>query len=212
MSRGCGMLICKFIRTNLLINLLVLSMVLGTGLGCALRFLWSPLQKRNIGYLKLPGDIMLNTLRMVSVPLVISGIISSLASLSIRTSGSIGLRALIYYMFTTLCAVITGIVGVVLAHPGRCTVDVLETPVNEINQLDSFLDMIRNAFPDNIVAAMLSKKQTVVTEKVVPSDGDSDSIHIYTDNVNNTFVNTSEKQYEGIPALYFTHDSVSISC
>ncbi|XP_021365021.1 excitatory amino acid transporter 5-like [Mizuhopecten yessoensis] len=51
---------------------------------------------------------MFSTLRMVSVPLIVSGIVSSLASLSMKTSGSIGLRALVYYLTTTLCAVVTG--------------------------------------------------------------------------------------------------------
>ncbi|XP_069126789.1 excitatory amino acid transporter 3-like isoform X2 [Argopecten irradians] len=168
MSRKhCLKLFCRFLRNNTLVVFLIVAMISGIGLGCALRTMWSPLEKRKIGYLKFPGDIMLNTLRMVSVPLVVSGIITSLATLSMKTSGSIGLRALCYYLFTTVCAVITGIVGVVLVQPGKQIIGVSDKPDNGINHLDSFLDMIRNALPDNIMAATFSKKRTVVAEEIV---------------------------------------------
>ncbi|OWF44776.1 Excitatory amino acid transporter 5 [Mizuhopecten yessoensis] len=85
---------------------------------------------------------MLNTLRMVSVPLVVSSIISSLASLSMKTSSSIGLRALVYYLVTTVCAVITGTVGIDIISMGKETKQSI-TLGDGMNQLDSLLDMIR---------------------------------------------------------------------
>ncbi|XP_033737383.1 excitatory amino acid transporter 3-like isoform X2 [Pecten maximus] len=153
----------KCVRRNLLVILLIASMLFGIALGCVVRTMWSPSDTRNIFYLKFPGEIMLNTLKMVSVPLVVSSIISSLASLSMKTSGRIGLRALVYYLVTTVIAVITGTVGIVIISSGKETIEDTSEISKGTSQLDALLDMIRNAFPDNLVEATLSKKQSVLS-------------------------------------------------
>ncbi|XP_060076947.1 excitatory amino acid transporter 1-like [Ylistrum balloti] len=158
-----GHSVIKIIRSNLLVILMLMAMLIGIGLGCLIRTCCAPLDNRTIVYLKFPGDIMLNTLRMVSVPLVVSSIISSLASLSMRTSGSIGLKALVYYLLTTVCAVITGTLGIVMISDRKSIAEEATEIANDIHQLDSFLDMMRNAFPDNLVKATFSKKQSLLS-------------------------------------------------
>ncbi|XP_033737378.1 excitatory amino acid transporter 1-like [Pecten maximus] len=158
----------KCVRRNLLVILLIASILFGIALGCVVRTTWSPSDRRNIFYLKFPGEIMLNTLKMVSVPLVVSSIISSIATLSMKTSGSIGLRALVYYLVTTVIAVITGTVGIVIISSGKETIVDTSEISKGTSQLDALLDMIRNAFPDNLVEATLSKKQTVMSSKIIP--------------------------------------------
>ncbi|XP_021365019.1 excitatory amino acid transporter 1-like [Mizuhopecten yessoensis] len=171
-----GNAVAKFIRRNLLVILILMSMLFGIVLGCVLRTTGSLVDRRNHFYLKFPGDIMLNTLRMVSVPLVVSSIVSSLASLSMKTSGSIGLKALIYYLVTTVCAVITGTVGIVVISIGKEAAEQPGRISNSMSQLDSVLDMMRNALPDNLVKATFSKKQTVLSKHNVEIVNDTGSV------------------------------------
>lgn len=133
----------RFLRRNLLIILMVAALVLGLILGIAIRPSLSPMEKRKIAYLKFPGELVINAIRMICLPLVVSSVVAALASLPMKTSGGIGVRALMFYLGTTLCAVITGIVGVVVVHPGRNTVEVTQESAHQSNPLDSFLDMMR---------------------------------------------------------------------
>ncbi|OWF44775.1 Excitatory amino acid transporter 4 [Mizuhopecten yessoensis] len=171
-----GNAVAKFIRRNLLVILIFMSMLFGIVLGCVLRTTGSLVDRRNHFYLKFPGDIMLNTLRMVSVPLVVSSIVSSLASLSMKTSGSIGLKALIYYLVTTVCAVITGTIGIVVISIGKEAAEQPGKISNGMSQLDSVLDIMRNVLPDNLVKATFSKKQTVLSKYNVEIVNDTGSV------------------------------------
>ncbi|XP_060076957.1 excitatory amino acid transporter 1-like [Ylistrum balloti] len=175
--RSRGQSFVHFIRKHLLVILMMTSMLFGIGLGCLLRLSWSHFEKRKIFYLKFPGDIMLNTLQMLSVPLVVSSIISSLASLSMRTSGSIGLKALVYYLLTTVCAVITGTVGITIVSSGTEATSEARELSKGISQLDSLLDMMRNAFPANLVGATISKQQSMLVTHSVEIVDDTRSNH-----------------------------------
>ncbi|XP_069126787.1 excitatory amino acid transporter 1-like isoform X2 [Argopecten irradians] len=157
----------KCLRRNLMVVMIAVSIILGISLGCAIRTSWSPSDKRKIFYLKVPGEIMMNMLRMVSVPLVVSSIISSVASLSMKTSGRIGMTAVVYYLGTTVCSVITGTVGIVIISNGKKSVKQAAGTTKGTSQLDALLDMLRNAFPDNLVEATLSKKQSVMPSQNV---------------------------------------------
>lgn len=137
-----------FFLNNLLILCLILSLILGIGLGTALRTIQPKLTSRNIGYLRFPGDLLMNMLSFLIVPLIISSLISGLSSLDTRASGRIGLRAIIYYLTTTLAAVILGIVLSVTIQPGSRGGDPDDIADGEgdrvVNTADTFLDLIRS--------------------------------------------------------------------
>lgn len=66
------------------------------------------------------GDIFLNSLMMIVVPLVIFSMIVGITGLGdIRKIGSIGRRTVIYYMVTTGISVIIGIILVNIVQPGK---------------------------------------------------------------------------------------------
>lgn len=137
----------KFVKVNLLVVFLLLALVLGVGLGAALRTLDPPMSKRGIMYLRFPGDILMNMLSFLIVPLVISSLISGLSSLDTRASGKMGLRAVVYYLTTTFAAVVLGIILSVSIEPGTRGADV-NTPSSGaedrvVNTADTFLDLIR---------------------------------------------------------------------
>ena len=71
--------------------------------------------------LSLPGEILMRMLKMLILPLIVSSLIVGLADLDQTASGKLGRRAVVYYMGTTLCAVIMGIILVVAINPGSDT-------------------------------------------------------------------------------------------
>ena len=82
---------------NLLILFMVLAVIIGVCLGIGLRQIWSKDEKRKLHYLRFPGDLLMNMLKMMIIPLIVSSLISSLAFLDAKASGRMGLRAIIYY-------------------------------------------------------------------------------------------------------------------
>ncbi len=72
----------------------------------------------DIQYIDFPGRLFINILKMLILPLIVSSIISALAQLDAQSSGKMGVRALIYYLGTTLIAAIIGIILVLSIRPG----------------------------------------------------------------------------------------------
>jgi Na+/H+-dicarboxylate symporter len=70
-----------------------------------------------IGFL---GDIFLNALFMMVVPLVVASMVTGVAKLGhISRLGTLGIRTIIYYMSTTAISVIIGIILVNIIQPGK---------------------------------------------------------------------------------------------
>ena len=66
------------------------------------------------------GDVFLNSLMMIVVPLVILSMIVGITGLGdIRNLGSIGWRTVVYYMITTGISVLIGIILVNIIQPGK---------------------------------------------------------------------------------------------
>jgi proton glutamate symport protein len=65
------------------------------------------------------GDLFLRLLQMLVVPLIVSSLITGVTGMGdLRTLGSIGGRAIAFYVTTSLLAIVTGIVLVNLIRPG----------------------------------------------------------------------------------------------
>lgn len=138
------------------------------GLGFGLRAADIHKDVRKIMYVSFIGDIFLNMLKVVILPLIVSSLVTGLAAMESQTSGKIGLRAVIYYLTTTFLAVILGIVLVVTIQPGKIKSTVMnsayETPdaaKDPVMTVDTFLDLIRNMFPSNIVQACFEQVSLV---------------------------------------------------
>ena len=65
------------------------------------------------------GDLFLNALKMVVVPLIAASIITSIAGMgSGRSLGRLGLKTISFYLFTSLMAILAGLMMVNLVKPG----------------------------------------------------------------------------------------------
>ncbi|MFC1489948.1 dicarboxylate/amino acid:cation symporter [Candidatus Latescibacterota bacterium] len=71
-------------------------------------------------HLKIIGDIFLNILFVLVIPLIISSMISGISGLGdVRHLGSLGLKTIIFYISTTFMAVLIGIILVNIIEPGK---------------------------------------------------------------------------------------------
>ncbi|TFJ98402.1 neurofilament light polypeptide-like [Platysternon megacephalum] len=79
-----------------------------------------------------------------------------------------GLRAVVYYMVTTIIAVFIGILMVIIIHPGKGSKDKLhrEGKIEQVQTTDAFMDLVRNMFPPNLVEACFKQYKTQYSTRV----------------------------------------------
>ena len=66
------------------------------------------------------GDLFLRLLQMLVVPLIVSSLITGITGMGdLRTLGSIGGRAIVFYLTTSFIAILTGIFVVNIIKPGK---------------------------------------------------------------------------------------------
>ncbi|CAH1640142.1 unnamed protein product [Spodoptera littoralis] len=155
----------SFVRENLLTLLTVIGVVAGTILGCCLRASGQEWSRRDVMYFQYPGELFLRMLKSLIVPLLVSSIVSAIGSLDLSLSGKVGLRAIIYYMTTTICAVMLGIALVTTIKPGKDSEDYTQPNstkivVKDTLTSDTLLDLIRNVFPENLAQATIATYRT----------------------------------------------------
>lgn len=185
-------------KENLLLILLLGSVVTGCALGFVIRNTsteaWT---KRDIMYLMFPGEMLMRMLKMLILPLVISSLISGIAGLDAGTCGKMGLRTIVYFASTTICAVVLGIIMTMIIRPGvggRKDSIKRYGKAADINAADTFLDLIRNMFPDNLIVASYSgfRSGQVETETNVsmeiPYRPEMNNVSFYTPTSNNTII------------------------
>nr|XP_056700481.1 excitatory amino acid transporter 4-like [Euleptes europaea] len=156
-----------FFQRHAFVLLTVSSVLLGITLAMALR----PYRMtfRQIKYFSFPGELLMRMLQMLVLPLIVSSLITGMASLDGRASGKMGMRAVVYYMLTTIIAVFIGIFMVLIIHPGKGGKGrgQQEGKVEQVHTTDAFLDLIRNMFPPNLVEACFRQYKTQYSVRVV---------------------------------------------
>ena len=103
------------------------------GLAIGVLYAWLSIQfgwnEFTIDYIKPFGDIFINALKLIAVPLVLFSIISGVSSLGDPAKlGRLGIKTVITYLLTTMTAVVVGLLLVNLFQPGaRVSEDLLES-------------------------------------------------------------------------------------
>lgn len=133
-------------KQNIFLLFLLCGIISGVIIGVVIK-VTSPefyLDERNLMYIGFPGDLLLRMLKCMIIPLIVTSLISGMASIPGAASGRLGVVAILYYNITTFFAVCVGILLVVTIRPGdrgkkseSGDGDTLVQPV------DSFLDLIR---------------------------------------------------------------------
>nr|XP_023408060.1 excitatory amino acid transporter 4 isoform X2 [Loxodonta africana] len=159
--------VLRFLCRNAFILLTISAVVIGVSLAFALR----PYQLtyRQIKYFSFPGELLMRMLQMLVLPLIVSSLVTGMASLDNKATGRMGMRAAVYYMVTTVIAVFIGILMVTIIHPGKGSKEGLhrEGRVEPVPTADAFMDLVRNMFPPNLVEACFKQFKTQYSTRVV---------------------------------------------
>ena len=108
-------------------------------------------------YIKPIGDIFLNLLKFIVVPLVLLSIICSIVSMKDMTSlGRLGVRALCYFMITTIFAIVMGLLVSSLLGDLFPAISLVKGAEEIEAPSITFMDQIVNFFPKNIIDPILN--------------------------------------------------------
>ncbi|XP_077129453.1 excitatory amino acid transporter 1-like isoform X2 [Ranitomeya variabilis] len=134
-----------FLHRNAFVILTIAAVVLGIVLAFALRPY--KMSYRQIKYFSFPGELLMRMLQMLVLPLIVSSLVTGMASLDSKASGKMGLRAVVYYTVTTLIAVFIGIVMVIIIHPGKGSKETMtaQGKIERVQAADAMLDLVRYA-------------------------------------------------------------------
>uniref|UniRef100_A0A8C6KIN1 Amino acid transporter n=1 Tax=Nothobranchius furzeri TaxID=105023 RepID=A0A8C6KIN1_NOTFU len=156
-----------FLKKNAFVLFTVGAVVVGVILGFALRPY--KMSYREVKYFSFPGEVLMRMLQMLVLPLLVSSLITGMAALDSKASGKMGVRAVIYYMTTTIIAVFIGIIIVLIIHPGKGSKDEFgkQQTIEQVSPADAFLDLIRNMFPPNLVQACTQQFKTKYGKRTV---------------------------------------------
>ncbi|KAI5188733.1 Neutral Amino Acid Transporter B(0) [Manis pentadactyla] len=163
-------------RANLLVLLTVTAAVAGVALGLGVSWAGGAVALGPAGLeaFAFPGELLLRLLMMIILPLVVCSLISGAANVDPSALGRLGAWTLLFFLVTTLLASALG-VGLALAlQPGVAfaasssfgATDAVEGDSRE-EVLYSFLDLVRNVFPSNLVSAAFRSYATTYDERGV---------------------------------------------
>ena len=108
-------------------------------------------------FIKPFGTIFLNLLKFIVVPLVLFSIMAGILSMNDMSKlGKLGLRAVLYFAFTTVIAVTLGLVVSTLVKGWIPTINLhIEKTGEDVTMPEiTFMDQIVNMFPDNILTPL----------------------------------------------------------
>ncbi|TNN01814.1 hypothetical protein fugu_011196 [Takifugu bimaculatus] len=168
----------RVVMSNLLVILTVAGVIVGVFIGLGVRNV--SLTRTQVIYIGLPG------------------LVSGAASLDPKALGKLGGWAMLFFLVTTLIASSIGVVMAYILTPGSGSlstpkVEGLDDDVPAPKEvIDSFLDLIRNVFPSNLVSAAFQSYATSyktilrnatdgsfnITQEKVPVGTDQDGMNI----------------------------------
>jgi Na+/H+-dicarboxylate symporter len=106
-------------------------------------------------YISWLGDIFMNALNMLVVPIIFFSIVNSLSGIAQNRLKSIGIKTVLFYMLTMLIAALCGLLLVNLIEPGSAAqiAGGLAAVPENLTKSDSLLDVVVNYVPRNIFYA-----------------------------------------------------------
>ncbi len=117
-----------------------------------------------VSYISWMGDLFIRALKMLIIPLILSSLISGITSIGSGSNlGRIGLKTMLYYLVTSLFAIITGQVLVNLFKPGvGANIQFVQHVEGLVEKQKSFTEIITGIVPDNIFRAMVNNEMLSV--------------------------------------------------
>ena len=136
---------------------IIICMVFGTILGSY----FNQINFTNNGlytFIVLLGDIFVRLLKMVIVPLIFTSIIIGISSIKDQSKiGRLGFKTFIYYMCTSLFAILIGLTLANVIQPGVGAVTIDQVGAYDTSKLstsNSILDILKRMIPTNPIGAL----------------------------------------------------------
>lgn len=154
----------RIVMANMLVILTVAGVIIGVFIGLGVRNV--TLTRTQIIYIGFPGELLIRLLKMIIIPLVVCSLVSGAASIDPKALGKLGGWAMLFFLVTTLIASSIGVVMAFILKPGivsgsKPNIQGLDDNVPVAKEvIDSFLDLIRNIFPSNLVSAAFQSYAT----------------------------------------------------
>ncbi|XP_070535781.1 excitatory amino acid transporter-like [Ptychodera flava] len=147
-------------------NVLLLLTLGGVIIGFIIAVLVKPLDPSDnaIMWINFPGELFMRALKCCILPIIVSSVITAVASLDVKTNSKMGGIAFAFMVIAVVLAVILGMVLTFAIRPGASFSDASEEAQSKkvayYETQDVFADLFRNLFTDNIVKACFQKAYT----------------------------------------------------
>jgi hypothetical protein len=139
--------VLRIFDQNLLAFSTLITVIIAVVIGAILRETNPEWNSRSIKYIGFIGEIFLRMLKCLILPLIFSSLVFAMGNLDTRLSGKIGLKIVIYYLGTTVMAIILGIILVLTIKPGSRSneddADDIKPQGSNLTTTDTVLDLIR---------------------------------------------------------------------
>lgn len=112
--------------------------------------------KEGIVYVSWMGEVFIRALRMIVIPLIITSLITGVTNVgSSKNLGRLGAKTLLYYISTSLLAIITGLVLVNIIKPGAGVEINLSENISELELTQKPIgETLMDIIPTNIFRAL----------------------------------------------------------
>ncbi|XP_071359949.1 excitatory amino acid transporter 3-like [Trachinotus anak] len=170
---------CDYFLRNKFQALSLAGVALGISLGLVLK-VYVPMSELDHIYIGFPGEVLMRMLQVVTVPLIVTSVITSVSGLSIETSRKIAGRAAAYFVSTTFVAVIIGLILVMIIQPGVAYAVKTDESEDEesFSTVDALLDLVRNMIPQNLIQACYRQYKTERVEFEIDEDEQNSSLEM----------------------------------
>ena len=136
---------------------IIICMILGTILGTYYNQI-DFINNQSYTLIVLLGDIFVRLLKMIIVPLIFTSIIIGISSIKDQSKiGRLGLKTFIYYMCTSLFAILIGLTLANVIQPGVGAVTIDQVGAYDTSKLstsNSILDILKRMIPTNPIGAL----------------------------------------------------------
>lgn len=142
-----------YLKVSLIKRILV-ALVLGTVAGIILGFFPNAIDSY-VNYVQFFGAVFIRLLKMIVVPVVLFSIICGSASIEPAKLGRIGVKIILFYLFTSALAVVIGLLFANILKPGYgFEVVGAEAVKTAVKEAPSLKQVLLQMIPTNPIAAM----------------------------------------------------------
>lgn len=124
-----------------------------------LAIIYGSIFKENVNYVSWLGDLFIRALKMIVIPLIITSLITGITNVgSSKSLGRLSVKTLVYYISTSILAIVTGLILVNIIKPGKGFEITVAENISEHSIVQKPLkDTLINIIPDNIFKAFTSE-------------------------------------------------------